>query len=74
MKPAKRAAWLKVINVLLAVNILIIAASAALSSWIIPLGFYRLVHIVPGVTFLGLLVAHLFLNQGWIKSTYFRKK
>jgi hypothetical protein len=74
MKPAQRAAWLKVINALLAASILLIAASAALSSRIIPLGFYRLAHVVPGLIFLGLLVAHLFLNQGWIKSTYFKKK
>ncbi len=74
MNATKRAARLKVINLLMAIDLLIIATTAAFSSVIIPLGFYRPVHAIPGVIFLMLLTSHLILNKGWIKSTYFKKR
>lgn len=65
---------LKIINLLLAINIVIIALSALLSRTLQPQGLYGVAHVIPGIVLLILLGFHIALNAGWIKSTYFKKK
>lgn len=69
-----KAAKLKVINVLLAIDLVIVAITALLHPIIVDLGLYRLLHVLPGTLFLLLVFSHLILNRGWIKSTYFKKR
>lgn len=68
-----KSAKLKVINLLLAIDLVIIAVTALLHSPIADLGLYRPLHVLPGTLFLLLAASHLILNRGWIKSTYFKK-
>lgn len=70
----KTAGALRVVNLLLAVDLLLIAVTAILHDLIIPTGFYGPLHALPGFLFLALVIIHLILNRKWIKSNYFKKK
>ncbi|MBI9101804.1 MAG: DUF4405 domain-containing protein [Spirochaetales bacterium] len=74
MKKMKPTGVLKIINVLLALDFLLIATTAIFHNLIAPTGFYRPFHALPGFIFLGLVIIHLFLNRKWIKANYFKKK
>ena len=70
----KKAGLLKVVNILLAVDFLIIAGTAILHEIIIETGYYSQVHALPGFIFIALVALHLFLNWNWVKATYLKKK
>ena len=70
----KKADLLKVLNIILALDFLIIAGTALLRDFIIETGYYRQFHAYPGFLLIVLVVTHLFLNWKWVKTTYFRKK
>ena len=70
----KKTDLLKVINILLAIDFVIIAGTAILHGIIINTGYYRQLHAYPGFLFIALVTVHLFLNWNWVKATYLKKK
>ncbi len=70
----KTTSVLRVVNLILAVDFLIIAVTAIFHELIIPTGYYGQFHALPGFLFLALVIIHTFLNRKWIKSNYFKKK
>ncbi len=70
----KKTDLLKVINIILAFDFLIIAGTALLRGLIIDTGYYRQLHAYPGFLLIALVAVHLFLNWNWIKGAYFKKK
>jgi len=70
----KKNKMLRIINLLLAIDLLLVITTAALSDYIYPTGYYRTLHVLPGSIFVALLAVHLFLNWAWIKSNYLKKK
>lgn len=70
----KKGGFLKIINLLLAIDFLLIAVTAIFHNLIVQTGFYRSVHAYPGFVFLALVVTHLILNRKWIKTNYSKKK
>ena len=65
---------LKIINLLLAVDFIVIALTAIFNDLIQATGYYYFVHAIPGFIFLILVTSHLILNRKWIKANYFTKK
>jgi|SaaInlStandDraft_4_1057021.scaffolds.fasta_scaffold97208_2 hypothetical protein len=65
---------LKIVNILLAIDFIILASSGILHNLVVPTGLYPPLHIIPGFTLVTLVVIHLILNRKWIKATYFTKK
>ena len=65
---------LKVINLLLAIDFIIIAVTAIFNNLIQATGFYFFAHAIPGFLFLVLVICHLILNRKWIKANYGSKK
>lgn len=65
---------LKILNILLGINFVIVVSTALLRNYILPLGVYRQVHALPGFTLLLLVIMHLVLNKEWVKNTYFKHK
>ncbi|HKL11375.1 MAG TPA: hypothetical protein VJ990_08005 [Clostridia bacterium] len=65
---------LRIVNLLLAIDLLIIITTAAFSEYIYPTGYYRTLHVLPGTIFVALIAVHIFLNWAWIKSNYINKK
>lgn len=70
----KKADLLKVINIILAFDFLIIAVTAILHDFIIETGYYEQFHALPGFFLIALVAVHLFLNWNWVKTTYLKKK
>ena len=70
----KKTELLKVVNIILALDFLIIAGTALLRDFIIETGYYRQLHAYPGFLLIALVAVHLFLNWNWVKGTYFKKK
>ncbi len=70
----KKNKMLRILNLLLAIDLLIVITTAALSDYIYPTGYYRTLHALPGAIFAALLAVHIFLNWAWIKSNYFKHK
>ena len=70
----KKADLLKIVNIFLALDFLIIAGTALLRDFIIETGYYRQFHAYPGFILIVLVAIHLFLNWKWVKTTYFKKK
>jgi len=70
----KKADLLKILNIILALDFIIIAGTALLRNFIIETGYYRQFHAYPGFLLIALVAVHLFLNWNWVKNTYFRKK
>lgn len=70
----KKTGLLKVINILLAVDFLIIAGTAVSHGILIETGYYRQFHAYPGFLLIALVAVHLFLNWNWVKITYLKKK
>ena len=64
---------LKTINLLLAVDFMILIITAILHEVLIPLGIYGPLHVIPGILLVVLVGTHLFLNRKWIKTTYLKK-
>ena len=65
---------LKVINLLLLIDFLLLGITAILNNRIQAAGLYYFVHAVPGFVFLALAATHLFLNRKWIKASYLSKR
>ena len=65
---------LKIINLLLAIDFLIVAGTAIFNNLIQATGFYFFAHAIPGFLLLGLVICHLILNRRWIKTNYFSRK
>ncbi len=68
--------WLRVVNVLLALDFLGIAGSGitqGVFGYPIPYELFRLAHPIGGYLLVALVATHLWLNWGWVKSTYFSK-
>ncbi len=65
---------LKVINILLLIDFLVIGVTAILNNMIQATGLYFIFHAVPGFLFLVLAVCHLVLNRKWLKTNYFSRK
>ncbi|MDC7125673.1 MAG: hypothetical protein PQJ46_08895 [Spirochaetales bacterium] len=65
---------LKVVNILLGIDFLLIAVTAILHNFIMVTGLYFYFHAVPGFLFLVLVCIHIILNRKWIKSNYFSGK
>lgn len=70
----KKGSVLRILNILLAADFLLIAGTAIFHELIIQTGYYRVVHAIPGFIFLVLVLAHLILNRKWIKTNYFKTK
>ena len=70
----KKADLLKVINIILALDFIIIAGTALSRNYIIETGYYRQLHAYPGFLLIVLVATHLFLNWNWVKTAYFKKK
>lgn len=70
----KTARVLRIVNVILAVDFLIIAFTAIFHELIIPTGYYGQFHALPGFLFIILVLIHIILNRKWIKSNYLKKK
>lgn len=70
----KKTKALRFINVLLAIDLIIIITTAAFHGQIYPTGYYRMAHALPGTIFVMLISLHLFLNWSWIKSNYLKRK
>ena len=70
----KKTDLLKVINIILALDFLIIAGTALSRDFIIDTGYYRQFHAYPGFLLIALVATHLFLNWKWVKTTYFKTK
>lgn len=69
----RRKQILKVVNTLLAILFLDMAATGLFSDRI-PYDLYQIVHAQAGKFFVLLAVAHLALNWNWVKLTYLKKK
>lgn len=65
---------LKVVNVLLALDLIIIVTAAILKGLLIPRGLYLYFHVLPGFIFVALVILHIGLNRKWIINTYFNKR
>ena len=65
---------LKIVNVLLLVDFLVIVTTAVLHEILIPRGIYEPLHVLPGFLLVALVAIHLILNRRWIKNTYFKKE
>jgi len=61
------ALWLKRINVLLFV-LVVLQAITGLT------GIFAVIHPFGGILLVLAVAAHLYLNRAWIKATYFKKK
>lgn len=70
----KKNQLLKIVNVLIGLDFLLIVTAAILHDIFIPMGIYETIHVIPGFVFAGLIMIHVFLNRSWIKSQYFKKK
>ena len=70
----KKADLLKVVNIILALDFIIIAGTALLRDFIIDTGYYRQFHAYPGFFLIALVAVHLYLNWNWVKASYFKKK
>lgn len=68
--------WLKIVNVILALSFLMAATGGVIRYFApdaIPYEAFRLVHPIFGLCMVLSVIAHVSLNFGWIKSTYFKK-
>lgn len=66
------AKWLKLINPLLLMLVLWQVSTGLLAD-ILGHELFEASHPIGGVLLAACVAAHLFLNRGWIKATYFRK-
>ena len=74
LSPAmQRQKWLKMINLALPV-MLIWLVSTALLRKSIPYESYEIIHGFIGFAMTGLILLHVYLNFGWIKSNYLKKR
>lgn len=64
---------LRIINVILALNLLVMATTGGLRDWI-PYDVFRAIHRPAGFTLVVLVLVHLYLNRNWIKQNYLKKK
>lgn len=62
---------LKVVNVLLLIDFVVVVGTA-IAHKSIPYDLYQKVHVLPGLFLLVLVCIHLFFNRVWIKKTYFK--
>ena len=65
---------LRIINLLLAIDFLVIAATAVFNNQIQATGLYFFFHAIPGFVLVALVITHIVLNRKWIKTTYFTAK
>jgi hypothetical protein len=65
---------LKAVNLIIAIDFLIILLTALFNIQIYSTGLYFYFHAIPGIILAALVGLHLFLNRAWIKNTYFKKK
>jgi hypothetical protein len=65
---------LKVVNIFLALDFLLLLTTAIFRKILIPRGLYFNFHGIPGFVFAFLVFCHIILNFKWIKATYFKKK
>lgn len=63
------ALWLKRINVLLFVLVLLQAITALIGGEVL-----EVIHPFGGILLVLAVAFHLYLNRAWIKATYFKKK
>lgn len=63
---------LKVVNLLLALDFLMLISTAIIRKVLIPEGLYFNLHGIPGFVFAGLVLCHIILNFSWIKANYIK--
>lgn len=68
-----KAKLLIIINPLMAADFICLIGTALLDD-VIPREIYGVIHPIFGYIFAVFLVAHVFLNWNWIKSSYSKKK
>lgn len=68
----KSVKMLRILNLLLAADFLVIGVTAILNDLIQTTGFYFYFHAIPGFVFLILVILHLTLNWKWIKTNYLK--
>ena len=64
---------LKIVNVLLGLDFILLVSSAMLSN-VIPRQMFNMYHPLFGAVFTILVIAHISLNFKWIKANFFKKK
>lgn len=64
---------LKITNSLLALSFLLVSITGVLQ-YLFPLRFYFGLHKQFGIVMVVLAIIHIFLNRGWIKAAYTKKK
>lgn len=62
---------LKIVNILLFFNFLIVFITALFNEILKPMGFYKQLHAIPGFLMVILALTHLYLNKEWIKKNMF---
>lgn len=64
---------LRILNVFLALDFLVMAATGLLRDWI-PYGVFRTIHRPAGYLLVLLIVSHVYLNWNWVRQNYLKKK
>lgn len=70
-------AMLKWVNALMGITLLMTAGGGLVRKFfpdVIPYSTFRALHPNAGVVLVVLICLHIWLNFGWIRSTYFGKK
>lgn len=65
--------WLRIVNVILGLDFLMMATTGLLRDWI-PYDVFRMIHKPAGYLLVFLVITHVYLNRNWIKQNYFKKK
>ncbi len=74
LSPAmQRQKWLKMINSALPIMLIWLVATALLRKSI-PHEIHEVIHGFTGFAMTGLILFHVYLNFGWIKSNYLKKR
>jgi len=64
---------LKIVNIILIILVIWIMITVVIRDMIDRAVFDK-IHPLSGFLFILCIVAHVFLNRGWIENTYFKKK
>ncbi|MCT4584693.1 MAG: DUF4405 domain-containing protein [Peptostreptococcaceae bacterium] len=62
---------LKIVNILLFVDFLIVFITALFNEVLKPMGLYKQLHALPGFLMVILALTHVYLNKEWIKNNMF---
>lgn len=64
---------LRIVNVVLALDFLVMATTGLFRDWI-PYNVFRTIHRPAGYILVFLILVHIYLNKNWIIQNYFKKK